>query len=59
MGDVAGLTIVDSAAAALDGADALVIVTEWKEFRTPDFEAMRRRCARQSCSTDAICTSRP
>jgi UDPglucose 6-dehydrogenase len=26
---------------ALEGADALVIVTEWKEFRSPDFEAVR------------------
>jgi UDPglucose 6-dehydrogenase len=25
---------------ALEGADALVIVTEWKEFRSPDFEGM-------------------
>ena len=41
LGDVAGLSIVDSAAAALQGADALAIVTEWKEFRTPDFEAIR------------------
>ncbi len=41
MGGVAGLSIVDSAAAALQGADALAIVTEWKEFRTPDFEAIR------------------
>ena len=23
--------------AALEGADALAIVTEWKEFRSPDF----------------------
>jgi UDPglucose 6-dehydrogenase len=23
---------------ALEGADALVIATEWSEFRTPDFE---------------------
>ncbi len=29
--------------AALDGADALVISTEWSEFRTPDFEVMARR----------------
>ena len=41
LGDVRGLLIVDSAAAALEGADALAIVTEWKEFRTPDFEAIR------------------
>ena len=27
---------------ALVGADALLIVTEWKEFRSPDFEAMMR-----------------
>lgn len=27
----------------LDGADALVIVTEWKEFRSPNFSAMRAR----------------
>jgi len=28
---------------ALDGADALVIVTEWKEFRSPDFEAIKAK----------------
>jgi UDPglucose 6-dehydrogenase len=26
---------------ALDGADALAIVTEWKEFRSPDFERIK------------------
>ena len=26
---------------ALEGADALVIVTEWKEFRSPDFELIK------------------
>jgi UDPglucose 6-dehydrogenase len=26
----------------LHGADALVICTEWKEFRSPDFEAIKR-----------------
>lgn len=26
---------------ALDGADALVIATEWNEFRTPDFKRMK------------------
>jgi UDPglucose 6-dehydrogenase len=28
---------------ALEGADALLIITEWKEFRTPDFEEMKKR----------------
>ena len=28
---------------ALDGADALVIVTEWKEFRSPDFDAIKAK----------------
>jgi UDPglucose 6-dehydrogenase len=28
--------------AALTGADALVIVTEWNEFREPDFARMRK-----------------
>jgi UDPglucose 6-dehydrogenase len=36
----AGISLVDSAMAAVQGADALIIVTEWKEFRTPDFEAL-------------------
>ncbi len=28
--------------AALMGADALAVVTEWKEFRSPDFEAIKK-----------------
>ncbi|HZZ28908.1 MAG TPA: UDP-glucose/GDP-mannose dehydrogenase family protein [Pirellulales bacterium] len=28
---------------ALDGADCVAIVTEWGEFRNPDFDEMRRR----------------
>ena len=35
--------IVDSAEAALDGADALAIVTEWQEFRSPDFNAIKEK----------------
>ena len=31
--------------AALDGAAALVLVTEWPEFRTPDFAEVKRRLA--------------
>jgi UDPglucose 6-dehydrogenase len=29
--------------ATLDGAEALVIVTEWKAFRSPDFEQIKAR----------------
>lgn len=32
------ITFVDSQYDALQGADALVIATEWSEFRTPDFD---------------------
>ena len=42
-GDRADLTLVASAEAALEGADALAIVTEWQEFRSPDFELIRDR----------------
>jgi UDPglucose 6-dehydrogenase len=37
------LTLCDTAEAALDGADALAIVTEWREFRSPDFELIREK----------------
>jgi UDPglucose 6-dehydrogenase len=43
MPGLAGLTYARSANEALEGADALVIITEWKEFRSPDFEAIRSR----------------
>ena len=36
-GDREDLMLCDSEYAAADGADALVIVTEWKQFRSPDF----------------------
>jgi UDPglucose 6-dehydrogenase len=40
-----GLTLCDSAAAALDGADALAIMTEWQEFRSPDLESIKTALA--------------
>jgi UDPglucose 6-dehydrogenase len=40
-GERADLELAASAEAALDGADVLAIVTEWKEFRSPDFERIR------------------
>jgi UDPglucose 6-dehydrogenase len=36
-----GLHFADHQSAALEGADALLIVTEWKEFRTPDFDHIK------------------
>ncbi len=36
------LTYCDRPYGALEGADGLAIVTEWPEFRQPDFEVMRR-----------------
>ncbi|MEY4757921.1 MAG: hypothetical protein RJA34_2819 [Pseudomonadota bacterium] len=35
------LRFADSQTAALQGADALLIVTEWKEFRSPDFDTLK------------------
>ncbi|WP_018410820.1 UDP-glucose dehydrogenase family protein [Methyloversatilis thermotolerans] len=40
-GEEPRLTYADKPMDALEGADALVIVTEWKEFRSPDFERMK------------------
>jgi UDPglucose 6-dehydrogenase len=41
--DEKSVAVVDSAMAALEGADVLAIVTEWQEFRSPDFAAIRER----------------
>jgi UDPglucose 6-dehydrogenase len=40
-GDDPRLTLVDTPMAALDGADALAIVTEWQVFRSPDFAGIK------------------
>jgi UDPglucose 6-dehydrogenase len=39
-GDRADFVVCDRAEKALERADALVIVTEWREFRSPDFDAV-------------------
>jgi UDPglucose 6-dehydrogenase len=36
------ITYCDKPYGALEGADALVLVTEWQEFRTPDFDLIKK-----------------
>jgi UDPglucose 6-dehydrogenase len=43
LGDAPGVTFAANPLAACEGADALVVVTEWKEFRSPDVDVMQRR----------------
>jgi UDPglucose 6-dehydrogenase len=41
LGERPGLEIVPNAYEAAAGADAVIIVTEWREFRTPDWDQLR------------------
>ena len=38
-----GLVLCETAYDAIHGADALVIVTEWQEFRSPDFDRIKEQ----------------
>jgi UDPglucose 6-dehydrogenase len=42
-GPMPGLSYAESPLDAVAGADALVVVTEWKEFRSPDFGELKGR----------------
>jgi UDPglucose 6-dehydrogenase len=42
-GEREDLRLAESAEGVLDGADALAIVTEWNEFRSPNFDQIKRR----------------
>ncbi len=44
-GDDAKLSYAGSPLAACDGADALIVATEWQEFRSPDFDELKKRLA--------------
>lgn len=41
--DFKNIEYVNSKYDALNGADALLLITEWKEFRSPDFDEMAKR----------------
>jgi UDPglucose 6-dehydrogenase len=43
LGDREGLTLVESPEVATEGAEALIIVTEWPEYRAPDFDLLSER----------------
>ena len=43
--DQDGLVLCEKSYEALEGADALVIVTEWQEFRSPDFQKIKEMLA--------------
>jgi UDPglucose 6-dehydrogenase len=40
--DQSSFTVCRNAYEAAEGSDALVIVTEWQEFRSPDFERLKK-----------------
>jgi UDPglucose 6-dehydrogenase len=40
------VSFADTPLGALEGCEALLIVTEWKEFRSPDFAAIKQRLKR-------------
>ncbi len=44
--DVENIQYFDSKYDALNNADALLLITEWKEFRSPDFEEMKMRLSK-------------
>ena len=41
--DVQHVSYVDSKYKVLKNAEALILLTEWKEFRSPDFEELKVR----------------
>ncbi len=46
--DQPGLNLCESAYEAVQGADALVIITEWQEFRSPDLDELKEALSHQA-----------
>ena len=41
VGDAAGVSYAENPLAAVKGSDALIIATEWREFKSPNFAALK------------------
>lgn len=41
--DAEGISVMDEQYSVLKGADALAVLTEWNQFRNPDFEMIKKR----------------
>jgi UDPglucose 6-dehydrogenase len=41
--DIKDIEYLDSKYSVLNGCDAVILLTEWKEFRSPDFDEMKKR----------------
>jgi UDPglucose 6-dehydrogenase len=52
-------TLVDDPYEAAEGAHALLLVTEWREYRSPDFERLKRSWPAPPCSTAATSGTAP
>jgi UDPglucose 6-dehydrogenase len=45
MGDTSGATLFDDMYETAKGAHALLLCTEWRQYRSPDFERLRQLMA--------------
>jgi UDPglucose 6-dehydrogenase len=43
LGEAAGLTFGEDNYSICDGADGLILITEWNQFRNPDFQLIKSK----------------
>ena len=54
-----GVELCSDAYAVAEGADALLLITPWSEFRRLDLDRIRQSMRTRCWSTAATCTTRP